>query len=213
MHPPEGERLSGVADFNNIENVDRSGKQQIPPQRPEMHAPPGAQVVSGCQRQIPHLQSAHPVLPKWAPRGVEIHLEAKIGTYLTLVERTFFWCHMVVQIPIFTILVGHPHPMRSERVETASANASTTKKIVPKKSRKLRAIWYLVAIILSAIIAPPDMISQVIIATPIILLYEITVYMRCVSVASGGATSCALPNAAATPVSRESAKKRIASSS
>jgi len=146
--------------------------------------------------------------------GVEIHLEAKIGTYLTLVERTLLWCQMVLQVPILAMICMRssrrtivpaamvpiavrrdeadkkpdPGGMRNRQSGSRSPVALATAGKDSSNTFGGRAIWYLIAIIISGIIAPPDMISQVIIATPIIFLYEITVCMACVSIAFDGAS-------------------------
>ena len=38
----------------------------------------------------------------------------------------------------------------------------------------------MIGIIISGIIAPPDILSQIIIAIPIIIIYEIMVYTMCI---------------------------------
>ncbi len=148
--------------------------------------------------------------------GIEINLEAKIYTYVCLVERTIFWCQIILQVPTITILYirsGWTKSMRSikrerkgeEMYQYQPQEAQSTKegkwewrktkgkaqqskkrgmeesqeKIITRQ-RRGRGMCYVVGIIISGIIAPPDIISQVIIATPIIILYEITIYIVCI---------------------------------
>jgi sec-independent protein translocase protein TatC len=44
----------------------------------------------------------------------------------------------------------------------------------PKRLRKLRRYAYLALVILSTIVTPPDAISAIIVAIPLIILYEIS---------------------------------------
>lgn len=120
--------------------------------------------------------------------GIEINLEAKIYTYVCLVERTIFWCQIILQVPTITILYirsGWTKSMRSikrERFEKGGGiqgMEESQEKIITRQ-RRGRGMCYVVGIIISGIIAPPDIISQVIIATPIIILYEITIYIVCI---------------------------------
>jgi sec-independent protein translocase protein TatC len=47
----------------------------------------------------------------------------------------------------------------------------------PKRLRKLRRYAYMALVILSTIVTPPDAISAIIVAIPLILLYEISVLL------------------------------------
>lgn len=99
--------------------------------------------------------------------GIKIHLEAKIYTYLSLVEKACFAGHLFFQLPTLIILCIRLYPKGTE--------------ILITRPRRSRGICYLVAIIISGIIAPPDIISQMVIAIPIILLYEVTIYIVCIN--------------------------------
>jgi sec-independent protein translocase protein TatC len=98
--------------------------------------------------------------------GIKIHLEAKIYTYLYLVEKTIFSGHCFLQLPTLTILCIRLWP---KGIET-----------LIKRPRGARGIYYIIAIIISGIIATPDIISQMVVAIPIILLYEVTIYIVCI---------------------------------
>lgn len=49
--------------------------------------------------------------------------------------------------------------------------------ITPAFMRKYRKIAFIIVLILSAIITPPDVISQVIVSIPIMILYEISIFI------------------------------------
>ena len=49
--------------------------------------------------------------------------------------------------------------------------------VSPKILKKYRKISLVIVLILSAIITPPDIASQVIVSVPIIVLYEISIYI------------------------------------
>ena len=49
--------------------------------------------------------------------------------------------------------------------------------VSPEILKKYRKISLVIVLILSAIITPPDIASQVIVSVPIIVLYEISIYI------------------------------------
>jgi sec-independent protein translocase protein TatC len=49
--------------------------------------------------------------------------------------------------------------------------------VTPAFLRKYRKYALIIVLILSAIITPPDVISQVIVAVPIMILYEISIFI------------------------------------
>jgi sec-independent protein translocase protein TatC len=49
--------------------------------------------------------------------------------------------------------------------------------VTPDMLKKYRKISLVVVLILSAIITPPDIASQVIVSVPIIILYEISIFI------------------------------------
>lgn len=49
--------------------------------------------------------------------------------------------------------------------------------VTPEILRKYRKISLVIVLILSAVITPPDIVSQIIVAIPIIILYEISIYV------------------------------------
>ena len=52
--------------------------------------------------------------------------------------------------------------------------------VTPKFLRKYRKFALVIVLILSAIITPPDIASQVIVAIPILILYQVSIYISAV---------------------------------
>ncbi len=89
--------------------------------------------------------------------GLPIQLEAKVNEYLSLVMRLIFAFGISFQLPILLILLA--------RVGFTSADGLASK----------RKYAIVVAFVAAAILTPPDVISQVGLALPIIALYEISI--------------------------------------
>jgi sec-independent protein translocase protein TatC len=49
--------------------------------------------------------------------------------------------------------------------------------VTPELMKKYRKIALVVVLILSAVITPPDVTSQIIVAIPVIFLYQISIYI------------------------------------
>ena len=49
--------------------------------------------------------------------------------------------------------------------------------VTPEIMKKYRKIALVIVLVLSAIITPPDIASQIIVAIPIIILYQISIYI------------------------------------
>ena len=49
--------------------------------------------------------------------------------------------------------------------------------VTPETHRKYRKIALVVVLIVSAVITPPDVASQIIVAVPVLLLYQISIYI------------------------------------
>jgi len=89
--------------------------------------------------------------------GLPIQLEAKVNEYLSLVMTLIFAFGMSFQLPVLLTLMA--------RVGLVSSAALATK-------RKYAVV---VAFITAAVLTPPDIISQVALAVPIMVLYEISI--------------------------------------
>ena len=93
------------------------------------------------------------------PSGIPIRLEAKMGEYLSLMMRFIFAFGLAFQLPVVLGLL-------------AKANLVTYLSL--KKFRKYAIV---IAFLSAAFLTPPDPFSQISLALPIILLYEISIYI------------------------------------
>jgi sec-independent protein translocase protein TatC len=86
-------------------------------------------------------------------------LEPKVDQYLSLVMRLIFAFGVAFELPVLLILLA--------KVGIVSAQGLRDK----------RKYAIVVAFVAAAILTPPDVISQVLLAVPIILLYEISIFV------------------------------------
>jgi sec-independent protein translocase protein TatC len=86
-----------------------------------------------------------------------IELEARVGEYLSLVMKLIFAFGLSFQLPVALTLMG--------RVGLVSADALA-------RNRKYAIVGVFVV---AAVITPPDIISQIGLGVPIIVLYEISI--------------------------------------
>jgi len=91
--------------------------------------------------------------------GVPIRLEAKMGEYLSLMMRFIFAFGLAFQLPVALTLM-------------AKANIVNYEKL-----RKFRKYAIVIAFLAAAFLTPPDPFSQISLALPIIILYEISIYL------------------------------------
>jgi sec-independent protein translocase protein TatC len=89
--------------------------------------------------------------------GLPIELEARVGEYLSLVMKLIFAFGLSFQLPVALTLMG--------RVGLVSSEALA-------RNRKYAIVGVFVV---AAIITPPDIISQIGLGIPIIILYEISI--------------------------------------
>ena len=91
--------------------------------------------------------------------GMSIELEAKVNEYLSLVLKLMFAFGLAFQIPVAITLLSR-------------AGIITSKQL---KQRRKYAI--VLAFIMAAILTPPDLISQIGLGIPIIILFEISIFL------------------------------------
>jgi sec-independent protein translocase protein TatC len=89
--------------------------------------------------------------------GIPIQLEAKVGEYLSLVMHMILAFGVAFQMPVLLTLL----------VKVGILNVETL--------RKGRRYAVVIMFVVAAIITPPDIISQIGLAIPLILLYEISI--------------------------------------
>ena len=87
-----------------------------------------------------------------------IQLEAKVSEYLSLVMKLIFAFGLSFQLPLLLTLLAH-------------AGMVTSKGLTEKRKFAIVA-----AFVAAAILTPPDPLSQISLAVPIILLYEASIY-------------------------------------
>ncbi len=89
----------------------------------------------------------------------QVFNDIDIASYISTVRTSVIACGLIFQLPIvifFLTKVGL---------------------VTPESLRKYRKISLVVILIISAVITPPDVTSQIIVAIPVLVLYEISIYI------------------------------------
>ena len=94
-----------------------------------------------------------------ADGGVKIQLEAKVNEYLALTMKLIFAFGICFQLPVVMTLM-------------ARAGMATSKGMAEKRKYAIVGVF-----VIAAIFTPPDPLSQLSLAIPIILLYEISIQL------------------------------------
>ena len=89
--------------------------------------------------------------------NIPIELEAKMDQYISLTLKMIIAFGLAFQFPLVLILLNKAGVLSREFLE------------------KKRKIWLIIILIIAAIITPPDIISQIALAIPMYLLYEISI--------------------------------------
>jgi sec-independent protein translocase protein TatC len=92
-----------------------------------------------------------------SPGVLPIELEARVSEYLSLVMKLIFAFGLSFQLPVALTLMGRVGLVTSEQL---------------KRNRKFAIVGVFVV---AAIITPPDVISQIGLGVPILILYEISI--------------------------------------
>ena len=91
--------------------------------------------------------------------GLPIKLEAKISEYFDLILEMILGFGLAFQLPLILALL------------------SSIGIISYKYLQKFRKYGIVIIFIISAILTPPDVLSQIILALPLMLLYEISIFV------------------------------------
>ncbi len=89
--------------------------------------------------------------------SLPIELEAKISEYLDLIIQLIFAFGLAFQLPIILICLVKFGILSVEGL------------------RKKRKYWIVIIFVIAAVITPPDVLSQLSLAVPMVLLYEIAI--------------------------------------
>ncbi len=89
----------------------------------------------------------------------EVINQFDLESYISLVRTSVLACGIVFELPILMYIL------------------TKIGLVTPEALRKYRKFALIIVLILSAIITPPDVMSQIIVAIPILILYEVSIYI------------------------------------
>lgn len=83
----------------------------------------------------------------------------ELGSYISMVRTSVLACGIMFELPIIIYIL------------------TKIGLVTPEVLRKYRKISIVLILVLSAIITPPDVASQIIVSIPIVILYEISIFI------------------------------------
>lgn len=94
----------------------------------------------------------------------EVLNEFDLDSYISLVRTSVLACGIIFELPILIYIL------------------TKIGLITPEGLRKYRKYALVIVLIIAAVITPPDVISQIIVSIPILILYEISIYISSIVV-------------------------------
>lgn len=91
--------------------------------------------------------------------SAEVTNEFDLASYISTVRASVIACGILFELPIIIFFL------------------TKVGLVTPETMRKYRKIALVVVLILSAVITPPDVASQVIVAIPVLVLYQVSIYI------------------------------------
>ncbi|MFA7445746.1 MAG: twin-arginine translocase subunit TatC [Flavobacteriaceae bacterium] len=89
----------------------------------------------------------------------QVHNDFDIDSYIGLIKTSALSCGLIFELPILMFFLG--------KLGVVS----------PDFLKKYRKIAYVLILIIAAIITPPDVVSQIVVSIPLIVLYEASIYI------------------------------------
>ncbi len=89
----------------------------------------------------------------------EVFNDFDLDSYISLVRTSVLACGIVFELPILMYIL------------------TKIGLVTPESLRKYRKFALIIVLVLSAVITPPDIVSQIIVAIPILILYEVSIYI------------------------------------
>ena len=139
---------------DGLENAERLIRQQsLPGELVEGRRADHLQALLDADELVAVLGFEHPGTDGSLP----LVLEPKVDQYLSLVMRLIFAFGVCFELPVLMILL-------------AKVGIVTSKGLAKKRKYAI-----LIAFVVAAVLTPPDVISQVLLAIPVAILYEISI--------------------------------------
>ncbi|MAP79592.1 MAG: twin-arginine translocase subunit TatC [Aequorivita sp.] len=89
----------------------------------------------------------------------EVFNDFDLDSYISLVRTSVLACGIVFELPIIMYIL------------------TKIGLVTPQFLRKYRKFALIIVLLLSAVITPPDIVSQIMVAIPILILYEVSIYI------------------------------------
>ncbi len=89
----------------------------------------------------------------------EVFNDIDLGSYIATVRASVIACGLIFELPIIIFFL------------------TKVGLVTPEILKKYRKIALVLVLILSAVITPPDVASQIIVAVPVLILYQVSIYI------------------------------------